>query len=240
MLEETWKSVKGWKGYYSISSNGRIKSHARRILKSNGQIQLITEKFLRHQFDSDGYPFVTLKRPNTCAQPKVHKLVAQAFIKAPQNKFLQIRHRDGNILNPRYSNLIYGTSKQNHNDMKRHGTNKLGVKNGRARLDIQRVNRIRRVHAKGLLPRRDILSLFDINKSTYFNVINYDSWNPAKWLRDLEEMSYSDALYPRRFLRLLLEAELLLSPGLHPDCILLKKKLRGLKDWFQKNEQQIR
>ncbi len=51
----------------------------------------------------------------------VHKLVAEAFI-GPRPEGLQVRHLDGNPRNNNVTNLVYGTSKENHADMVTHGT----------------------------------------------------------------------------------------------------------------------
>jgi hypothetical protein len=63
---------------------------------------------------------VTLKKNGAWARVHVHALVAEAF-NGPRPAGLQVRHYDGDHTNNTPRNLIYGSSKENHEDTKRHG-----------------------------------------------------------------------------------------------------------------------
>lgn len=67
--------------------------------------------------DSEGYLSVTLRQRGR----RVHKLVAEAFL-GPCPEGLQVRHKDGNHLNPALENLEYGTPTANRLDSVAHGT----------------------------------------------------------------------------------------------------------------------
>jgi len=56
----------------------------------------------------------------------VHRVVALAFYGIPDNEKLEVRHLNGNSLDNRPSNLKWGTSSDNHEDARLHGTMKKG------------------------------------------------------------------------------------------------------------------
>lgn len=51
----------------------------------------------------------------------VHQVVAEAF-HGPRPAGMETRHRDGDVLNNRSDNLVYGTHGDNMDDAVRHGT----------------------------------------------------------------------------------------------------------------------
>lgn len=102
-MEEIWKEIKGYEGYYRISNLGRIKSLGRiqrnghrcqeRILllqpnKKNGHIQILLHKDMT-------YKMFYLKR-----------LVAEHFVDNPNpTEFKQVRQIDEDKTNCRADNL---------------------------------------------------------------------------------------------------------------------------------------
>jgi len=63
VLIEIWKDIFGWKGFYQISSFGRVKSLARIIIRKNGSPLPIPEKIKRTPAPpSLPYPRVSLSR----------------------------------------------------------------------------------------------------------------------------------------------------------------------------------
>ena len=108
-LEEVWKSIQGYEGFYEVSSWGRIKnSRSGRVLKAGKHIT--------------GYLLVDLCKNGKHTTYRVHRLVAQTFIPNPQNK-PEVNHIDENKENNYVENLEWVTSKENIN----HGTHNLRV-----------------------------------------------------------------------------------------------------------------
>ena len=64
---------------------------------------------------------------------RVHQLVALAFL-GPVPDGMQVRHKDRNPSNNRPSNLEYGTPQDNSDDMIKHGTSPVGVRNPNCKL----------------------------------------------------------------------------------------------------------
>lgn len=85
---------------------------------------------LAQQPDKDGYLYV-LVRLSTGKRRKlrVHRAVCEAFNgQKPLGK--EVRHRDGNKLNNRASNLLWGTQLENAADREEHGRTARGSRNG--------------------------------------------------------------------------------------------------------------
>lgn len=107
MLLETWRPISFGK-VYEISSYGQVRNTK-------------TGKTLSGWINEDGYRRVTLSDENGKKKtPYVHLLVAEAFI-GPRPPDQQVRHWDGNPLNNRLDNLLYGTPSENVLDTVRYG-----------------------------------------------------------------------------------------------------------------------
>lgn len=113
-MEEVWKDIKGYEGYYQISNFGRVKSLERFISTKNNKTYLIPERILCSK-PTKGYPSVGLSKNGVSEHHDIHRLVAEAFIPNIDNK-PQIDHIDGNKHNNMVTNLHWVTSKENCNN----------------------------------------------------------------------------------------------------------------------------
>jgi hypothetical protein len=120
-MMETWREIEGYEGLYSVSDMGRVKTPARYVKTWFGQ-RLRKERLMTLKVKSHGYLEVALQKPGAPIRfALVHRLVAEAFIGVPLEG-QECRHRDGNRLDCRVNNLLWGTCKQNIADQYRHGT----------------------------------------------------------------------------------------------------------------------
>ena len=105
-MEEEWRDIKGYEGYYQISNMGRVKSlNYRRTGK---------EGILKAGDNGHGYLFVVLckdGKDNTC---RINRLVAQAFIPNPDN-LPEVNHKDENKKNNCVENLEWCSKSYNIN-----------------------------------------------------------------------------------------------------------------------------
>lgn len=102
-VSEIWKDIKRYKGFYQVSSLGRIKSLSRRVRKYNGY-KINKERILKDTKHSIGYRQVTLCKKGVTKTFLVHRLVADAFVDNPL-KLSQVNHRDTNKTNNIWVNL---------------------------------------------------------------------------------------------------------------------------------------
>lgn len=81
MAHEEWRDIAGYEGYYQVSDMGRVRSLTRTFLRSDGSTATYKERILAPQ----GYPYyhVNLSKNNAKDRPRIHRLVAQAFVPNP-------------------------------------------------------------------------------------------------------------------------------------------------------------
>jgi hypothetical protein len=95
---ENWKAVNGYEGLYEVSDKGRVKG-----LKRN--------RILKNIVDSLGYVRVSLCKENKIKAHKIHRLVAEHFLKPSEYKI--VNHIDGNKENNSVENLEWCNASQN-------------------------------------------------------------------------------------------------------------------------------
>ena len=111
-MEEVWKYIDGYEGYYQVSNLGNIKSVDRVIkYKSDGQ-RLYKGINFKQEITKDGYRRVVLMKEGVKQRYMIHRLVAQAFIENIENK-PYINHIDGDKGNNVVSNLEWCTNSEN-------------------------------------------------------------------------------------------------------------------------------
>jgi L-2-hydroxyglutarate oxidase LhgO len=111
-MEEAWRPISAWEGYYEVSNHGRVRSCDRLVQHAKGGMALKNGRLLKLRMDGKGYPFVGLYRSSKGKQERVHRLVAQAFIPNPLG-LPHVNHMDGNKANPMASNLEWSTHSKN-------------------------------------------------------------------------------------------------------------------------------
>lgn len=77
IMEELWKQVKDYEGYYEVSTFGRVKSLKRPRCPS--------ERILKTRIDKEGYERCSLSKNGKTLLTTVHRIVAFAFLDYPKN-----------------------------------------------------------------------------------------------------------------------------------------------------------
>lgn len=108
---EVWKPIPSYKGFYEVSSLGRVKRLvSERCLKERVLKQSISGRYCR----------VTLSKDAIKQQRSVHLIVAEVFIPNPLNLPI-VCHEDDDPTNNAKSNLWRGTQSDNIKDCHRKG-----------------------------------------------------------------------------------------------------------------------
>lgn len=154
-MEEVWKPVLGYEGFYEISSFGRIKNSKGKILNETncggGDARGI------------GYRGKVLYKNgrHTLKHFRVHTLVLEAFVcKRPEG--MQAAHLNGDPSDNRLKNLKWVTPKQNVAHQKLHGTHRSGSKIYGAKLNESQVLEIKKILKNKMKRYRPYL--FEIGK----------------------------------------------------------------------------
>lgn len=105
-MNEMWKDVKGFEGWYQVSNLGNV----RRIAPVNGSPRC---KNLKPWINTRGYSYVTLNVHCKKTVFRLHRLVAEHFIGNPNKTKTDINHIDGNKRNNAAANLEWCTRSEN-------------------------------------------------------------------------------------------------------------------------------
>jgi len=102
-IDEEWRDIKGYEGYYQVSNFGRVKSLDRKAW--NGKVwHDKLGRILASRLDGVGYIRNQLCINGEQESPGVHRLVGKCFIQNPNNLPI-INHRDAIKNNNFYINL---------------------------------------------------------------------------------------------------------------------------------------
>lgn len=151
---EVWKDIPGYEGKYQASNLGRVRSVDHYVTR------LVKGRVLRPRIRKEGYPIVTISG----AGPKdVHQLVALAFL-GPKEDGKQVRHLDGDKLNPSADNLAYGSQADNERDKFRYGDKA-------RKLTTAQVQEIRKLAREHTMTNTVIARQFGVTETTVRQIV---------------------------------------------------------------------
>lgn len=90
MEKEVFKPIKGYEKLYAISNYGRVRALRDRSCRG---FKLQKNSIMKPTEDKKGYFYISIHKDGIHKKTKVHRLVAQAFIKNPKN-LPQVNHKD--------------------------------------------------------------------------------------------------------------------------------------------------
>lgn len=160
MSQENWKDIKGYEGFYQVSSLGRVKRLKSTVLGRGGCLRVQPEKILSSRPTQKGYLLLQLSMNSVVKAYTVHRLVAEAFISGDAE--LSVNHINGIKTDNNVENLEWVTSKENSN----HAVKK-GLITGTSikQIDDEKLNQIRALLAEGL-SQREISRRLHVSRNT--------------------------------------------------------------------------
>jgi hypothetical protein len=178
MNSEIWKDIDGFKGNYSISNHGRVRSNARKIFR-RGVYQNVKEKMMKTPPNNWGYCYVlpTISYGKTKTL-RVHRLVAQHFIPNPNN-YPYVNHIDGDKTNNKASNLEWCDQKHNinHAMIMTGGWQKRGEDSGKTKLTNKQVTNMCGMFDTHTI--KELAEKFNVEVENIKNIKNGTTWS---WL----------------------------------------------------------
>lgn len=117
-MDEVWKDIKGYEGYYQISNFGNIRSLDRWI-NNNGTLVFRMGKILSPSKSGPGYLQIAFYVDGKIQKKYIHRLVMEAF-NPTDNPELEINHIDENKENNMITNLEWVTHKENMNKVSKY------------------------------------------------------------------------------------------------------------------------
>jgi hypothetical protein len=112
-MNEIWKDIIGYEGYYQVSNIGNVRSVNRQYVDILNRKRLVKSKPLKQQLAFANYYKVDFKVNKIRKTITVHRLVAIAFLSNPENK-PTVNHKDGNKCNNNVNNLEWATYSENN------------------------------------------------------------------------------------------------------------------------------
>lgn len=133
-MQEQFKDIPGYEGYYMISNKGTVKSVARTITRRDGYTQRLGEKniySIKQGFPSAYYYAVPLSKNSKMELLDIARTVLQVFTDDFDIASMYVKHKDGDPANCALNNLQYqyymsragGTVTVKHKRNKKHYIN---------------------------------------------------------------------------------------------------------------------
>lgn len=111
-MTEIWKDITGYENSYQISNIGNVRSKDRVVLYIDKRKRIFPGQTMKLNIDTKGYYKVNLRKNNKFKSLRIHKLVAEHFLKKEIGKNI-VNHKDGNKLNNCVDNLEFVTISEN-------------------------------------------------------------------------------------------------------------------------------
>jgi len=118
-MNEEWRKINGFSGFYEISDQGGVRSIDRYITQKNGRVLRQRSRFLSICVSNKGYYFVLIQGKSVF----IHRLIAEAFIPMIKGKNV-VNHKNSIPSDNSISNLEWCTQSENILHGYKHGNAK--------------------------------------------------------------------------------------------------------------------
>lgn len=177
---EKWKPIFGYEGMYEVSNLGRVRSLDRYInidsCKGGNQYQkgfispmktIFRKGVVLKDRYYNNYSSIQLSRKSY----KVHRLVAECFIKNPFNK-PHVNHIDNNPRNNKVDNLEWVTRSENIQHAVKQNRMTNGENIWQSKLTENDIKKIR----KSKLPIKELVKIYNVNRRQIYRIKSKIQW----------------------------------------------------------------
>ena len=165
--DEEWREISAWRGFYEVSSLGRVRS-----LFQNGY------KVLRPEHDKHGRPRVRLYRGPRDRKMTVARLSAEKW-HGPCPGGLEVSHIDGNEKNNTPANLVWESHIDNCARRDEHGTTLRGSVHPNSIIDDPTAVKVHMMLARGVGPTAVAVAL-GISVHVAMDISRGKTWTHVK------------------------------------------------------------
>jgi predicted transcriptional regulator len=175
IVNEEWRDISGYEGYYQVSSLGRVRSCDRTIKTVRGD-RFFKGRILKPNLDPYGYPRLTLAKNGKKTTRTIHPLVAGAFL-GDRPEGHEVNHKYGVKDDNRVESLEWCTHLENMRHAKETGLTPcfVGENHPFALLTELKVSEIRELRASGL-KLRVIAEMYGVSMSVVSGVVYGNNW----------------------------------------------------------------
>jgi hypothetical protein len=181
-VTEVWRDVVGYEGIYEVSNIGRIKTVKRVVTRTNGWDFTVKERILKPATDVYGYKRVSLSNMDKGKTHKVHRVVAQAFLKSIDGKN-EVNHINGIKDDNRAENLEWCNRSENVEHAFKNGLSipRRGSKVHTAKIDEWMALTIKTLLGAGYGPAK-VSRMCDVSRNICKDINRGRTWNHIKIL----------------------------------------------------------
>ncbi len=173
-MNEIWKPVVGYEGFYDVSNLGRVRSLPRVVI-SRGGTRVSPGRILKDSCPQRNYHMVILFKHGLSKTIAVHRLVLIAFVGSPPNGH-EAFHWNGHGKDNRLANLRWDTRKANRDDDVRLNVRKRGEQRAWAKLNIEKVKQLRERVASGESMNKVAIT-YGVHPGTIGKICRHEKWN---------------------------------------------------------------
>lgn len=179
IVNEEWRDISGYEGFYQVSNLGRVRSCDRVVMRNDNSSSFIKGRLLKPSLDRKGYFRIALYKDGSRYFFLVHRLVAIAFLVIETSRN-EVNHKNGVKDDNRVENLEWCTHLENMRHAIATGLTPrfvgfVGEKHPLSLLTESQVLEIRELRARGT-KLRVIAEMYGVGMSVISGIVYRNNW----------------------------------------------------------------